>query len=191
MYAQVAAARFGLDLRRNQGHCGWPEQPTAPRCARRGGVSYYDLQNATQPGLTDAYLVTCPAATSDCSNPTSWAAGGQTLLSATGSFDMTTAPNAEGFFVGDYEGLTSTGSTFDPFFVMASRSRPRAHRPVRQHRWITGSKQTPSRHHPVPGRSPCNAPGVSGALPVRPLLHRVPAPGRSRRRGRGRKPDKD
>lgn len=35
------------------------------------------------------------------------------------SFDMTTAPNAEGFFVGDYEGLTSTGSTFDPFFVMA------------------------------------------------------------------------
>jgi len=32
---------------------------------------------------------------------------------------MTTAPNAEGFFVGDYEGLASTGSTFDPFFVMA------------------------------------------------------------------------
>ena len=29
MYAQVAAARFGLDLRRNQGHSGWPEQPTA------------------------------------------------------------------------------------------------------------------------------------------------------------------
>jgi hypothetical protein len=85
------------------------------------GVSYYDLQNATAtaPGLTDAYLVTCPAATSDCSNPASWAAGGQTLLSTTGPFDMTTAPNAEGFFVGDYEGLTSTGSTFDPFFVMA------------------------------------------------------------------------
>jgi hypothetical protein len=32
---------------------------------------------------------------------------------------MTTAPNAGGFFVGDYEGLTSSGSTFDPFFVMA------------------------------------------------------------------------
>jgi hypothetical protein len=84
------------------------------------GVSYYDLQNATaaQPGLTDAYLVTCPA-TSDCSSAASWAAGSQTLLSTTGSFDMTTAPNAEGLFVGDYEGLTSTGSTFDPFFVMA------------------------------------------------------------------------
>jgi hypothetical protein len=84
------------------------------------GVSYYDLQNATaaQPGLTDAYLVTCPA-TSDCSSAASWAPGSQTLLSTTGPFDMTTAPNAEGFFVGDYEGLTSTGSTFDPFFVMA------------------------------------------------------------------------
>jgi hypothetical protein len=85
------------------------------------GVTYYDLQNATgtQPGLTDAYLVTCPAATSDCSKAASWSAGGQTLLSTSGSFDMTTAPNAGGFFVGDYEGLTSSGSTFDPFFVMA------------------------------------------------------------------------
>jgi hypothetical protein len=36
---------------------------------------------------------------------------------------MTTAPNAEGFFVGDYEGLTASGTTFDPFFVMA---QPRA-----------------------------------------------------------------
>ena len=85
------------------------------------GVTYYDLQNATaaEPGLTDAYLVTCPAATSDCSKASSWAAGGETLLSTTGSFNMTTAPNAGGYFVGDYEGLTSSGSTFDPFFVMA------------------------------------------------------------------------
>jgi hypothetical protein len=85
------------------------------------GVTYYDLQNASapNPGLTDAYLVTCPAATSDCGNAASWATGGQTLLSTTGSFDMTTAPNAAGYFVGDYEGLTSTFSTFDPFFVMA------------------------------------------------------------------------
>jgi hypothetical protein len=32
---------------------------------------------------------------------------------------MTTAPNARGFFVGDYEGLTASGTTFAPFFVMA------------------------------------------------------------------------
>ena len=85
------------------------------------GVTYYDLEKATaaKPGLTDAYLVTCAAATSDCSKAGNWAAGGETLLSTTGSFDMATAPFANGLFVGDYEGLTSSGSTFDPFFVMA------------------------------------------------------------------------
>jgi hypothetical protein len=85
------------------------------------GVTYYDLENATaaQPGFTDAFIVTCPAATSDCTKGASWAAGGETRLSTSGSFDMTTAPFARGYFVGDYEGLTATGATFDPFFVMA------------------------------------------------------------------------
>ena len=86
------------------------------------GVSYYDLENATaaEPGLTDAFLVTChPTASTNCGNASSWAAGGETRLSTSGSFNMTTAPDAGGFFVGDYEGLTSTGSTFDPFFMMA------------------------------------------------------------------------
>jgi len=85
------------------------------------GVTYYNLQNATAstPGLTDAFIVHCPAATSDCTVRSSWLAGEQTRLSTTGSFDMTTAPNAGGFFVGDYEGLTASGTTFDPFFVMA------------------------------------------------------------------------
>ena len=32
---------------------------------------------------------------------------------------MTTAPNAGGFFVGDYEGLTTSDTMFAPFFVMA------------------------------------------------------------------------
>ena len=82
------------------------------------GVSYYDLQNATaaKPGLTDEYLVTC---SSKCASAGSWAAGRETRLSTTGSFDMTTAPDAGGYFTGDYEGLTSTGNTFDPFWVMA------------------------------------------------------------------------
>ena len=30
---------------------------------------------------------------------------------------MLTAPNASGFFVGDYEGLASTGTAFRPLFV--------------------------------------------------------------------------
>ncbi len=82
------------------------------------GVSYYDLESATtaQPGLTDAFIVHCHAA---CTDPASWAAGGETKVSTSGPFDMTQAPDAGGYFVGDYEGLTSSGTTFDPYFVMA------------------------------------------------------------------------
>jgi hypothetical protein len=35
-------------------------------------------------------------------------------------FDMRTAPDAEGFFVGDYEGLTSAAEAFVPAFVLAT-----------------------------------------------------------------------
>src|SRR5262249_44806124 len=82
------------------------------------GVVYYDLESATAstPGLTDTFVVHCPSA---CDKRASWTTGGETKLDTTGPFDMTTAPDAEGYFVGDYDGLTSTGSTFDPFFVMA------------------------------------------------------------------------
>jgi hypothetical protein len=37
-----------------------------------------------------------------------------------GPFDMKTAPQAGGFFVGDYEGLAAAGTTFLPFFVAAN-----------------------------------------------------------------------
>jgi hypothetical protein len=85
------------------------------------GLSYYDLENATaaQPGLTDAFIAHCHSATSDCTGAASWAAGGETRLSTSGSFDMTTAPVANGLFVGDYEGLTASGSTFTHFFAMS------------------------------------------------------------------------
>ena len=36
------------------------------------------------------------------------------------SFDMRTAPDANGFFVGDYEGLTNAGNNFLPVFVTAN-----------------------------------------------------------------------
>jgi Neuraminidase (sialidase) len=82
------------------------------------GVSYFDLESATsaQPGLTDTFIVHCHATCTDAAN---WAAGGETKVSTTGPFDMTQAPDAGGYFVGDYEGLTASGTTFDPFFVMA------------------------------------------------------------------------
>jgi hypothetical protein len=87
------------------------------------GLLYYDLENATpaQPGLTDAFIAHCHSATSDCSSPASWAAGGETRLSTSGSFDYTTAPSAGGLFLGDYDGLTSSGTSFKALFAM---SRP-------------------------------------------------------------------
>ena len=58
------------------------------------GVTYYNLQKATTslPGLTDAFIVHCHAAVDDCTAASSWSKGGQTRLSTTGLFDMTTAP---------------------------------------------------------------------------------------------------
>ncbi len=85
------------------------------------GLLYYDLENATaaQPGLTDAFIAHCHSATSDCTNPAGWAAGGETRLSTSGSFDYLTAPQAGGFFLGDYAGLTSSGTTFEALFDMS------------------------------------------------------------------------
>ena len=92
------------------------------------GLLYYDLENSTaaQPGLTDAFIAHCHSATSDCSNPASWTAGGETRLTTSGSFDYTTAPKTgsptpRSLFLGDYDGLTSSGTTFRAFFCM---SRP-------------------------------------------------------------------
>lgn len=85
------------------------------------GLLYYDLEHATgtSPGLADAFIAHCHSATSDCSNPASWAAGGETRLSTSGSFDYTTAPNANGLFLGDYDGLTVSGTTFKALFAMS------------------------------------------------------------------------
>jgi hypothetical protein len=85
------------------------------------GLLYYNAPNPTTSGLTDAYISHCHSATSDCSNPAGWTAGGQTKLNTSGSFDYTTAASAGGLFLGDYDGLTSSGSAFKAFFGM---SRP-------------------------------------------------------------------
>jgi hypothetical protein len=82
------------------------------------GISYYDLAPATNasPGLTDAAIAHCH---SSCADPANWAANGETVLSTSGPFDYTTAPKARGYFLGDYAGLTASGTTFDPFFMMS------------------------------------------------------------------------
>lgn len=82
------------------------------------GLNYYDLEPATNanPGLTNASIAHCH---SGCSDPASWATNGETQLSTTGPFDYATAPDAGGYFLGDYQGLTSSGTQFDPFFMMS------------------------------------------------------------------------
>lgn len=89
------------------------------------GLFYYDLENATlaKPGLTDAFVAHCHTATTDCTKPINWAAGGETKLTTSGSFDYTTAPDARGYFLGDYQGLANSGPTLQAFFGQA---RPQA-----------------------------------------------------------------
>jgi hypothetical protein len=81
------------------------------------GVSYYDFRNNTPAaGLpTDYWLTHCHAATSDCLNPANWS---ETHVA--GPFDEETAPVSRGYFLGDYEGLTSSGNNFLPFFIGAN-----------------------------------------------------------------------
>jgi hypothetical protein len=82
------------------------------------GVTYYDFRNNTPAaGLpTDYWFVHCHATTQDCTDASSWAS--ETHVA--GPFDMETAPNANGLFVGDYEGLARAGNSFVALFAMAN-----------------------------------------------------------------------
>lgn len=77
-------------------------------------VTYYDMRNLP-PGdtttlPTDLWLTTSTDHAATFANETHVA----------GSFDMFTAPNAGGFFLGDYQGLGVSGTTFRPFFAAAN-----------------------------------------------------------------------
>jgi len=77
------------------------------------GVTFYDFRNLTTQTTmlpTDYWQVT------STDHGTSF--GNEVHIA--GFFDMLTAPFASGFFVGDYEGLTNIGATFEPFFVQAN-----------------------------------------------------------------------
>jgi hypothetical protein len=106
------------------------------------GVSYYDFRNngttdtsVNDPLETDHFMVHCH---SDCTNAsaltTNWT---ETRITQT-SFNLRRAPVARGYFVGDYVGLSNTGtggnsflaffgqslSTTDPATVYSSRIAP-------------------------------------------------------------------
>jgi hypothetical protein len=79
------------------------------------GVAFYDFRNNTSAAgvPTDYWLAHCHA---DCgSSAASWS---ETHVA--GSFDIETAPVSRGYFLGDYEGLTSDGNDFLPFFIQAN-----------------------------------------------------------------------
>lgn len=83
------------------------------------GVTSYDFRNNTAAvGVpTDYWLVHCFAG-ADCTNQANWS---ETHVA--GSFDIETAPVSRGYFLGDYEGLTSVESgsnPFLPFFVQTN-----------------------------------------------------------------------
>jgi hypothetical protein len=79
-------------------------------------VTYYDFRNNTPAAgvPTDYWIVHCH---SGCASAANW--GNEARLSQT-SFDIETAPVARGFFLGDYQGLTSVGNQFLPFFIQAN-----------------------------------------------------------------------
>ncbi len=78
------------------------------------GVTYYDFRNLTTQTTT---LPTDYWFTSSTDGGKSF--GNEARITPI-SFDMKTAPVARGFFVGDYEGLDTNGTTFVPFFVQAN-----------------------------------------------------------------------
>lgn len=78
------------------------------------GVTYYDFRKNTSAAgaSTDYWMVTCGGAT--CAKSTSaWRE-----RHVGGSFDVTLAPDAGGYFLGDYMGLAHAGGTFLPAFAM-------------------------------------------------------------------------
>jgi hypothetical protein len=73
------------------------------------GVTYYDFRKSK---LTSYWLITSQ-------DGQRWT---ETRLA--GPFDISTAPDSDGLFLGDYEGLAHAGSSFLPLFVMTNPASP-------------------------------------------------------------------
>ncbi len=84
------------------------------------GVTYYDFRNNTPvPGLpTDQWFVHCHPST-DCTDPASWSES-----HVFGPFNLENAATAGGYFLGDYEGMTTIGNNFMPFFSAPTPTDP-------------------------------------------------------------------
>ena len=74
------------------------------------GVLHFDLRNDTPDAATllaDAWLLTSR-------DGVNWAEA-----HVAGPFDLSAAPDAEGYFLGDYQGLTGSGTAFVPVLVLS------------------------------------------------------------------------
>src|SRR6266540_2503244 len=86
-------------------------------------VTYYDFRsNTAAPGVpTDHWMVHCHlSAATTCAKAADW---GDELRLTDASFDVEQLPFARGpfgFFVGEYEGLSSAGNTFRPLFAVGT-----------------------------------------------------------------------
>jgi hypothetical protein len=79
-------------------------------------VTYYDFRNNDQnaPLLTDVWAVFCkPTINAPATDPLSW---GHEAALTDSSFDFLQAPFAEGYFLGDYQGLAAAGNDFLAFW---------------------------------------------------------------------------
>ncbi len=75
------------------------------------GVAYYDFRNNdAATGLpTDYWFTSC---SSSCTSASNWS---ETHVA--GSFNMENAPVARGYFLGDYQGIATTGNDFGLLFA--------------------------------------------------------------------------
>lgn len=83
-------------------------------------VTYYDFRNNTAASglMTDYWLVHADA---DFTNTASWTTDEKRLTDA--SFDIEVAPRtAQGYFLGDYQGLAAAGNSFYVLFAQAGTS---------------------------------------------------------------------
>lgn len=76
----------------------------------RVGILYYDLRDDTN--ATDAAIMTAEWFTTSTDGGRTWSPSAR----VTPAFDHTAAAFAGGFFLGDYQGLATGGTTFVPFF---------------------------------------------------------------------------
>jgi hypothetical protein len=74
-------------------------------------VTYFDFRNNTTDPATLPTILWLTRST-DAIN---W-----NESAVAGPFDLETAPNAEGLFVGDYQGLSNLGNVIEPFFVQTN-----------------------------------------------------------------------